>query len=199
MRDHRVRLGANIAFAALVVAIFLRWLFHATDWGMRAHLTIVGALLEVAGVALLSIDFWWPPLARISSTASRRLVREARAGVHQLRTAARLFRRRTPATATGSARLGTAVEIDTAGEVTSAGGGQQVIRRLYELERRMGEVESRQESAAHELDSRLEALTREVEEMIERSKDRYLGLRVIGLAIAFAGAVLLSAANLVSS
>jgi hypothetical protein len=42
------------------------------------------------------------------------------------------------------------------------------------------------------------ALIESVQDMITRSKDQYLPLRVVGLVLALAGSILLAAANLVS-
>lgn len=119
-----------------------------------------------------------------------------RLGIELRRSVRRRLGRHT--THTASAKLEMAIETNAAGEVIPGRrSSPQVVKMLYELESRIGAVESRQESASRELDDRLDALSRDVQEMIERSKDRYLGLRMVGLAIALVGALLLSAANLV--
>lgn len=63
-----------------------------------------------------------------------------------------------------------------------------MTRRLHEFEERIRRVEARQEADARELDTRLAELTADVQDLIRRNKDQYLGWRIAGLAIALAGA-----------
>jgi hypothetical protein len=74
-----------------------------------------------------------------------------------------------------------------------------MVRRLHEFDTRLRLVENRQEESAGELEDRFDVLTADVQEWIRRSKDQYLGWRIIGLGIALTGAGFLAAANLVET
>jgi hypothetical protein len=176
----------------IVVAFF--------GWSNQAQLTIVGGTLEVVGLAMVSVDFWWPWLRESGSRLGRRVRLRAAKALERARLAAMrlLRRRRTAMGETGGLEM--ALETDVAGKVTpsKAPSLAAMVRQLYVMEERLGAVESRQESDSREIRERLDAMTEAVQEMIRRSKDEYLGWRVFGLAVALSGAVVLSAANLVS-
>jgi hypothetical protein len=163
-------------------------------WSTSAQLTLVGGTLEVVGLALVAVDFWWPWLTR----ASVRLRQRAAGALERARDAALRVIRRSKSVA-GSAKLSMTGEVNAAGTVTPAKAPSlaEMTRRLYEFERRVAEVESRQERTAQELRAELDKVMAAVQELIRRSKDEYLGWRIVGLSIALVGAICLSAANLV--
>jgi hypothetical protein len=194
-------------FALLVVlAIVGGWtlLFAVTDWSTRAHLTVIGVTLEVIGVALVAMDFW-PAWAVDAVTRGRRWTGEH---IHRLtgylrararHLAVKLRRRKTVTAQTVG--INPAIETNVAGTVTpKIERGQSLaamVRQLHEFDARLKAVEARQEDDAREVDDRLDALAADVQEWIRRSKDQYLGWRIIGLVVALTGAGFLAAANLV--
>jgi hypothetical protein len=97
--------------------------------------------------------------------------------------------------------IGTAIETDIALPITPSTGRASSLaamtRRLYEFEERIGRVEARQDDDARALDAQLAAVRADVQDLIRRSKDQYLGWRIVGLVVALAGACFLAAANLV--
>src|ERR687891_1181794 len=106
--DRRVSTGAHVAFTCFVTTAFIVWVFHTTGSSARARLTVIGGLLEVVGIALLAIDFWWPPIRRSWPAARRWLeggAAHVRAEAHVAATWLRCALRR-KATVTGSAKLG---------------------------------------------------------------------------------------------
>ncbi len=66
------------------------------------------------------------------------------------------------------------------------------------LVRELGELNARVDRMEVTIAERHRALIESVQDMITRSKDQYLPLRVVGLVLALAGSILLAAANLVS-
>ena len=95
---------------------------NTTGSSARARLTVIGGLLEVVGIALLAIDFWWPPIRRSWPAARRWLeggAAHVRAEAHVAATWLRCALRR-KATVTGSAKLGLTFETNAAGVVTPA-------------------------------------------------------------------------------
>jgi hypothetical protein len=192
---------------ALVLAVLLAWPWLITSWSTRAHLTVVGLTLELTGLALVAVDFWWPWLVphvqRLGRDAAKRTAAAvARASERLRRTAERMRGRRTvraPAAHAGAAGLNMALETNVAGKVTpgKAPSTAELVRRLHETEGRLRAVEERQDRETRELRAELAAVTEVVRDMIRRSKDEYLGWRIVGLAIGVAGAGCLAASNLV--
>ena len=62
--DDRIIACANAVFVLFVAAVAVRWTFAATTWSTQVELTVVGLALEICGIALLALDFWWPLLRR---------------------------------------------------------------------------------------------------------------------------------------
>ena len=85
------------------------------------------------------------------------------------------------------------MQITTQGEATPGKGKSNaaLVRELGELNARMGRLEER-------VEKNHASVIAEVQERIRRSKDQYLGWRIVGLVVALCGTVLLAVANLVS-
>lgn len=148
-----------------MAAIAERELLVLTDWSRRGDLTLVGASLEVAGIALLGVDLYWPTLAMLS----RRLAGYSRLQLDKARTRLRRLLRH-PITATASS------------------GGAYVDN----LDERAGLQASSLRADMTALESRLRDATNEA---IKRSRDQFLPLRLLGFAVALAGAIVLALSN----
>jgi hypothetical protein len=150
---------------------------------------------------LASLDFWWPSLRKGWSRFNRAARERARETTEYLRELVDQILRK-PKSVTASAGLPVEGTITPTGEVTlerQKSLASMVVRRLYEVEARLKAVEEQREEGAKLLETRLRLLLDDVQEMIRRSKDQYLGARIVGLAFAFAGSVVLAMANLAPS
>jgi hypothetical protein len=190
---------------ALAIVATLGIVLALTEWSTRADLTIIGVTLEIGGVLLVSMDFWFEWAVAFlrrgrhwSRERGRRAVAVAKARARALWT--RLRRRRTVAADARVELRDAAVANATDSIATKVEKGESLAamtRRLYEFEDRIGRVEARQEADARALDAQLAAVRADVQDLIRRSKDQYLGWRIVGLAVALVGACFLAAANLV--
>jgi hypothetical protein len=167
-----------------------------TSWSTQAQLTIAGSALEVIGVALVSMDFWWPWFTETLERVKRGAGERASAALRHARRAwewlVRVALRRKPPAARVS-QVAMEVLIKNEGDATKERGKSNAA-----LVRELGELNARVDRVEVGMAERHRALIESVQEMIRRSKDQYLGLRVVGLALALAGSILLAAANLVT-
>lgn len=175
------------------------------DWSAHVWLTLIGACLEVVGIALVALDFWLPWVRR-----RLRLLRLSLAS--RLIQARDLYRRLAPEWLGGDRtivhQIGTATEIDVAMSVTGKVTSRRVEtfadvnERLQAITNRITTIEqnnaTEHESIRGDIARNDASLRRSVSEAITRSRDQYLPWRVLGLGVALCGAVVLAAANLVS-
>ena len=186
-------------------AIAFNALLANTAWRPIVGVTIIGLTLEVLGILLLALDFWWPLVLRGLDWLTRWGIR-TRLNELPSRVVA-VFTRR-PVWARVSARATMPFETVAGGFPPTEGyedvrSFDEVNRRLRDLVQRLSSHEA--ESAAKherlrrvisELDRTLRA---DVQESIRRSKDQYLLFRIAGLFIALAGTVVLGVGNLLTS
>ena len=73
-----------------------------------------------------------------------------------------------------------------------------VRKALIEHGIRLEALEEHQRTVFTELQERIDKIGDVVDKIVEQDRMRYIGWRVLGLIVAFAGTLLLTAANLVS-
>jgi hypothetical protein len=162
----------------------------------RTPLTVSGLVLDVLGIALVSMDFWWPWFTKLWSRVRRRAIERTTRVLERARLAAErlVLRLRGRKLVSAQFHLPLESEITASGEVAFQKGksNTQLVRELGELNARVARLEAT-------VEENREAVISGVQEMIRRSKDQYLGARIVGLAFALAGSVLLALANLAPS
>jgi hypothetical protein len=198
--DRQLRKACYVALMLTLGAISLMVTFHLTDWSKRTNLTITGAALELAGITLVAMDFWRPFIATLGvriRVLGRRRGDPAR---RFLRRFANFLRLRRVVTVPSGARLPSTTSASATSEATPviAPSTAELTRTINQLIARVGELERRHEAGVHETRQRIDAMVGDVQDMIRRSKDEYLGYRVVGLVIALGGAVVLASANIVA-
>ena len=183
--------GQDVVYAAggaILVWFVLALLFDATDWTQRAHLTLVGGTLELIGIALVAMDFWRPWLTRAGRRGQHRFRQWLDAVwlyVHELG-GRYAFELSDDALTPGA--------IDTLErEIRIAGASRTVETALNEQAHRIIQLERE----VVDLRERLCGVLSTVDEILDQDRMRFSGWRVLGLAIAFSGTVVLAAANLV--
>jgi hypothetical protein len=185
---------------AVIAAGLALWPLAVRAWSPKWQLTFMGLSLELIGVALVAIDFWFPVVIESTTHFFHRARAATTDAFKRARDAALLRLRRGKLVTAKGAGISVAFETNAAGEVTPGGRRPtpaDLVRQLPIIEARLGELEARQANDAQDLRDRLDAVTGVVEDMIRRSKDQFLRWRMVGLVVAFAGAGVLAAANLV--
>ncbi len=177
----------------LVVWISLAWTFDATDWSRRTHLTLVGATLELIGVALVAMDFWRPWLTQAGRRARKRLD----AALHGIHVYLESLRGRNTRGVEDDGISPEAVD-EIIRERRRTTNYTPVRKALVEHGLRLEALEEHQRTGFTELQERIDKIGDVVDKIIEQDRMRYIGWRVLGLIVAFAGTLLLTAANLVS-
>jgi len=186
--DDTTRQVVYAAGGGILVWFLLALLFDSTDWTERAHLTVVGGTLELIGIALVAMDFWRPWLTRAGRRARQGLRRWLdRVWLYVNQLGGRYAFELSDDGVTPGAMDSLERDLRISGASPDVGRTlNEHADRISQLERHVGD-----------LDERLRSVLSTVDQILDQDRMRFSGWRVLGLAIAFSGTVVLAAANLV--